>query len=63
MSRLSASDAKVLREKLDIDMGASASSDGVGNQFEIIRKRIQQAEEKAMKKINGNGPDDCPGVV
>jgi len=58
LSGLSAREAKVLREKLGNNLQNVSSLEELGKQFEVTRKRIQEIEEKALKKLRDKGPDD-----
>ncbi len=58
LSKLSAREAKVLREKLGNNLQRISSLEELGKHFKVTRKRIQEIEERTLKKLKGKGPDD-----
>jgi ClpX C4-type zinc finger/Sigma-70, region 4 len=51
LANLTAREAKVLREKLGINLSSEHTLEEVAAQFDLVRERIQQIEEKALKKL------------
>jgi DNA-directed RNA polymerase sigma subunit (sigma70/sigma32) len=48
---LTAREAKILRSRFGIDFSKDNNLDDLGRQFDVTRKRIQEIEEKALKKL------------
>ncbi len=53
LSSLTVREAKVLRQRFGIDLSKNHSLEEVGKQFDITRKRIEEIEAKALKKLKG----------
>lgn len=50
LSKLTFEEAKILRDRLGFKSSSEINSDEVSAQFEVVRERIKQIEEKALKK-------------
>jgi len=48
---LTAREAKVLRSRFGIDLSKDIDPDNANRQFEVTRKRIQEIEAKALRKL------------
>jgi ClpX C4-type zinc finger/Sigma-70, region 4 len=51
LSKLTVEEAKILRDRLGFKPSSEINSDEVSAQFEVVRERIKQIEEKALKKL------------
>lgn len=62
LANLTAREAKVLREKLGINVSSEHALEEVAAQFDVMRERIQQIEEKALKKLARKNSMHYPNV-
>jgi rubrerythrin len=51
LSKLTAREAKVLRDRFGISLESNATLEEIGKQFDITRARIREIEKKALKKL------------
>lgn len=51
LANLTAREAKALRDKFGIHLSNEYGSEEIGRQFEVTRKRIQEIEAKALRKL------------
>ena len=58
LAKLTAREMKAIRVRFDIDSGMEFNLEEQVKQSDVIRKRIKEIEEKALKKLRANGPDN-----
>lgn len=51
LSKLTAREAKILKDKFGISMESDVSLKEIGKQFDITRERIREIENRALSKI------------
>ncbi len=63
LSSLTVREAKVLYERIGVEIENDHCLEEIGKQFDITRQRIKAIEEKALRKLRGKDPDDDPGAA
>ena len=60
LSKLTAREAKILRERFGISLDSDLTLEEIGKQFDVTRERIRKIEEKALKKLRQEKSDEQP---